>query len=384
MKKIIFFSGSRAEFNIQSSVITKFQKNKQFKVSLIVSGSHTSSVVGNTFKQIKDLNIKVSHQIKINLNHKNNYELSLYSSKLQSAISKIFKKIEPDCIFLTSDRFETLAVALVAHFMKIPIIHLEGGDVTEGGTLDDKSRHAITKLSDFHLVTNYDSKKRVLKLGEEKKRVFDIGFPPLNEINKKKLFPKKYIEQKFKIKDNEKIILFTYHPVPSEIKNIKYIFNILNKVQNKNVKIIITYPNFDSGYKYIINEIENINKNKNIIIVKNLGQKLYFSLLNYMGFYNKGICMGNSSSGIKETLYFKCKTINIGSRQNARLKTKNIIDIKIKDKEIIYKINKLLLRQSNFKNLNNPYFSKMKIKNIDKKLLSFLNRKDIKKKSITY
>lgn len=94
--------------------------------------------------------------------------------------------------------------------------------------------------------------------------------------------------------------------------------------------------------------------------------------------------MGNSSSGIKETLYFKCKTINIGSRQNARLKTKNIIDIKIKDKEIIYKINKLLLKQSNFKNLNNPYFSKMKIKNIDKKLLSFLNRKDIKKKSITY
>ena len=147
MKKIVFFSGSRAEYNIQYPILKKFQKNKLFKVYFIIAGSHTSTTVGNTLNEIKKDNINIFHKVKIKLKSNNSYDLNIYSIQLQKKMLEILNKIKPDCIFLTSDRFETLSVALVSHFMKIPIIHLEGGDVTAGGTLDDDSRHAITKLA---------------------------------------------------------------------------------------------------------------------------------------------------------------------------------------------------------------------------------------------
>ncbi len=315
----------------------------------------------------------------------NNLKLNNYSVELQSKVTDIFRKIKPDCVFLTSDRFETLSVALVAHFMRIPIIHLEGGDVTEGGTLDDNSRHAITKLASLHLVTNTDSKKRVIKLGEENRRVLDIGFPPLNSINKKKLFSKAYLEKKFKIGLHEKIILFTYHPVPNEFHKIKLIFKTLKNLQNKYTKIIITYPNFDPGYKDVIKEINEIKKIKaNIVVVENLGRKMYFSILNYLGIYNKGICMGNSSSGIKETLFFNCKTINLGSRQKSRLKTKNIFDCDLKTRNIIIKTKKILNLKADLKSYPNPYYSKNNFNNLDKKILKLLKLKNLDNKKITY
>tara|TARA_B100000795_G_C22720992_1_gene407431 strand:- start:252 stop:1148 length:897 start_codon:yes stop_codon:yes gene_type:complete len=296
---------------------------------------------------------------------------------------EVLKKIKPDCIFLTSDRFETLSVALVSHFMKIPIIHLEGGDVTAGGTLDDDSRHAITKLAALHLVTNYDSKNRVIKLGEENKRIIDIGFPPLNMIDKKLLYKRDFLEKKFSIQENDKLILFTYHPVPNELGSVKLIFDVLKKIKNENLKIIITYPNFDPGYKKIVYEIKKL-KSKNFIVVKNLGRKMYFSILNYLGTYDKGFCMGNSSSGIKETMYFKCKTINLGKRQQTRLKTKNIYDSDIKPKEMISMINKVINLKANFDKTSNPYLSKKEFIKIDQKILKFLKMRLFAEKKITY
>jgi len=383
MKKIVFFSGSRAEYNIQFPLLKLFQNNKNYKFYFVVAGSHTSNVVGDTFKEIKKDKIKVTHKINLNLKSENNLNLNNYSIELQSKVTSILKKIKPDCVLLTSDRFETLSVALVSHFMKIPIIHLEGGDVTEGGTLDDNSRHAITKLSSLHLVTNEDSKKRVNKLGEENRRIIDIGFPPLNIIDKKKLFNKYDIEKMFQVNKEEKVILFTYHPVPNEIDKIKLIFRSLKSLQSKYIKIIITYPNFDPGYKYVIKEIKKLKK-ENIVVVQNLGRKMYFSILNYLGTYNKGICMGNSSSGIKETLFFNCKTINLGIRQKSRLKTKNIFDCELKVENIIKKTKKILRLKTDFKNILNPYYSKKKFNNLDKKVLKLLQLKDLNRKKITY
>lgn len=384
-KKIVFFSGSRAEYNIQFPILKIFQKNKKFDTYFVVAGSHTSKSVGDTFRQIKKDNIKVNYKIDIKLNSNIDKALNNYSIELQKQISKVLLKVKPDCIFLTSDRFETLSVAIVSHFLRIPIIHLEGGDVTEGGTLDDDSRHAITKLAKFHLTTNIDSKKRVLKLGEEKNNVFDIGFPPLIAVEKKKLINKKKIEKIFDIKKNEKIILFTYHPVPNERNKIKLIFNSLKKIQSKFLKIIITYPNFDPGYELVIKEINKLkNENYNIIIYENLGRSLYFSLLDYLGKYDRGICMGNSSSGIKETLFFKCKTINLGNRQKTRLKTKNIYECKINFQQIKKEIFKVLKLKVDYTNVHNPYFLKKSLIPITEKIFSLLNKKISYQKKITY
>ena len=385
MKKIVFFSGSRAEYNVQYPIIKKFQNSKLFKVYFIIAGSHTSDVVGDTSEQIKKDKVKIFHRIELNLNSKDNLNLNIYSIELQKKISKIINKIRPDCIFLTSDRFETLSVALVSHFMCIPIIHLEGGDVTEGGTLDDNTRHAITKLSSIHFVTNKDSKKRIIRMGEEKFRIHDIGFPPLNIIEKKKLFSKKYIENQFKIEESQNVILFTLHPVPNEINKISIVFKAIQSLNKQNIKFIITYPNFDPGYLNVIREIKKISKNKkNIIVVKNLGRKMYFSILNYLGTFNKGICLGNSSSGIKETMFFNCKTLNLGSRQESRFKTNNILDCNLNLQKIISEVKKLLKIKVNYQILNNPYYSKNRFNNLDKKILNIFKNKKFYQKKITY
>ena len=332
-RKIIFFSGSRAEYYIQSPILSQFQNSKKFDSYFIISGSHTSKYFGETINFAKQDKIKIYRKIIIEITSNKNFGLSNYALKLQKEITKIFLHLKPDLIFLTSDRFETLSVALVAHLLNIPIIHLEGGDVTEGGTLDDNSRHAITKLASLHLVTNNDSEKRVLRLGEEKSRIINVGFPPLSKITKKKLFSKSQIEKKINLNIDDKLIIFTYHPVPNELNSQREIFNAISYLSKKGFKFIITYPNFDPGYKSILKKIENLKHHKNIYVIKNLGQKLYFSILNYIGKNNKGLCIGNSSSGIKETMFFNCKVINLGIRQKSRFKTKNIYDCQINKKK---------------------------------------------------
>ena len=382
-KKIFFFSGSRAEYYIQSPILKKFQRSKKFTTYFAIGGSHMSRSFGKTISFIKKENVKIDFTINLKITSNKEKGLMNYMLRIQSKIASLLIDLKPDYIFLTSDRFETLAVAIIAHILKIPIIRLEGGDVTEGGTLDDNSRHAISKLSMFHLVTNEDSKKRLIRLGEENRRILNVGFPPLSNIGKKKLYSKDEIKKILKFSFEKDLNIFTYHPVPKEFKKQKIIFNFIEALSKQGYKFILTYPNFDPGHESIIKEIKRLKHNKNILIIKNLGQKLYFSILNYIG-NNNGFCIGNSSSGIKETMFFNCKVINLGIRQQSRLKSKNIFNCEInKDKMKKLFMNKFP-KKINFLNQKNPYFSPKKIKNIDIKVFKKLMilGSDIKK--ITY
>ena len=161
--------------------------------------------------------------------------------------------------------------------LKIPIIHLEGGDKTSGGALDDNIRHSLTKISSIHITTNKESFNRVLKLGEEKWRVFQVGYPTISNLKKKDLFSDRYVRRFLNNKANEKIIIFTLHPLIYEINKIKYVFSDLKKLLSLNYKIVFTYPNFDPGYKNIIKNINLFKNHKNVVIKKNLGDKLYLS-----------------------------------------------------------------------------------------------------------
>ncbi len=382
-KKIIFFSGSRAEYYIQLPILKKFQASQKFKTFFVTSGSHTSKSFGETINLIKKDKIKVFKKIEINITSNKPAGLNDYNIKLQKEILKIFDKIKPDLIFLTSDRFETFSVGLSSHLFKIPIIHLEGGDITEGGTLDDNTRHALTKLSMLHLVTNEDSLRRVQKLGEEKKRIINVGFPPLTNIDKSNLFNKNEIMKKLNFEFKDELNIFTYHPVPGEENYIKNVFNCVSYLANNGHKFIITYPNFDPGYKNVIKEINKIKSNKNVCVEKNLGQSLYFSILKFIG-TNNGICVGNSSSGIKETMFFNCKTINLGARQNSRYKTKNIYDCNIKNDQMLKIFNHLIKKRINYKKCDNPYYSPKKMNNIVSKIYKKINNLNLKIKKITY
>ena len=384
MKKIniVFFSANRAEYGLIYPFLKVFLKHKMFNVEFVVAGSHFSKKFGLSIKEIEKDKIKYT---KINLPLSTNTlsNTSDYFNKLQKKVNLFLKKRKTDLVFLSSDRFETFAFAISTYLRKTPIIHYEGGDITEGGALDDNIRHAITKISNIHLTSNKDSQKRILNMGEEKWRCYNVGYSPFYLMQKQK-FNKKKIEKKFLLNSKKPLILFTFHPVVKDEndqrKDVNEVFKALEYLSKDN-KIIITYPNFDPGYQYIINKIVNLKKKFNDIkIVKHLGRTNYHSLLYYIGKDKKGFCMGNSSSGIKETIFFNCPTLNIGNRQKSRLKPKNVLDVKANKKQIIDKINKEL---NNYKVCENPYKLIKTFEKIPNKIVKKILRNDLKLKKCT-
>jgi len=384
MKKIniVFFSANRAEYGLIYPFLKVFLRHKMFNVEFVVAGSHFSKKFGLSIKEIEKDKIKYT---KINLPLSTNTlsNTSDYFNKLQKKVNLFLKKRKTDLVFLSSDRFETFAFAISTYLRKTPIIHYEGGDITEGGALDDNIRHAITKISNIHLTSNKDSQKRILNMGEEKWRCYNVGYSPFYSMQKQK-FNKKKIEKKFLLNSKKPLILFTFHPVVKDEndqrKDVNEVFKALEYLSKDN-QIIITYPNFDPGYQYIINKIVNLKKKFNDIkIVKHLGRTNYHSLLYYIGKDKKGFCMGNSSSGIKETIFFNCPTLNIGNRQKSRLKPKNVLDVKANKKQIIDKINKEL---NNYKVCENPYKLIKTFEKIPDKIVKKILRNDLKLKKCT-
>ena len=384
MKKIniTFFSANRAEYGLIHPFLKVFLKNKMFNVELIITGSHFSKKFGLSIDEIQNDRIKYS---KISLPLKTNTlsDTSDYFYKLQKEVNFFLKKRKTDMVFLSSDRFETFAFAISSYLRKIPIVHYEGGDVTEGGALDDNIRHAITKISNIHLTSNKNSLNRILNMGEEKWRCYNAGYSPYYSIQNQ-TFDKKKIEKKFLLNPKKPLILFTFHPVVKnendQRKDVDEVFKSLEYL-SKNNQIIVTYPNFDPGHQYIINKIKSIKRKfNNIKVVKHLGRFNYHSLLYYIGKNKKGFCMGNSSSGIKETIFFNCPTLNIGNRQKSRLKPKNVVDVRADKKQIINKINNKL---KNFKTNKNPYKLNKNFNLIPDVVLKKFKRKDLIQKKCT-
>ena len=319
MKKIniIFFSANRAEYSLIYPFLKIFLKHSIFNVELVVAGSHFSKKFGLSIEEIKNDNIKYT-KINLALNTNTLSNTSDYFCNLQKKVNLFLKQRKTDLVFISSDRFETFAFAISSYLKKIPIVHYEGGDITEGGALDDNIRHAITKISNLHITSNKDSLERILKMGEEKWRCYNVGYSPFYSIQNKRINKKK-IEKNFLLDPKKPLILFTFHPVVKDEndhrKDVDEVFMALEYLSKEN-QIIITYPNFDPGYQYIINKILNIKKKINKIkVIKHLGHTNYHMLLNYIGRNKKGFCMGNSSSGIKETIFFNCPTLNICNRQ---------------------------------------------------------------------
>ena len=383
MKKIniVFFTANRAEYSLIHPFLKIFSRNKSFKVNLVVGGSHLEKKFGFSFNEIREDRIENLIKIKVPFKTNKLENAADYFNKLQNKINLFLKKKNIDMVFISSDRFETFAFAISSYLRKIPIIHYEGGDVTEGGALDDNIRHAITKISNIHLTSNEDSLKRILKMGEEKWRCSNVGYSQLYLMQKQK-FDLKKIEKKFLLDSDEPLILFTFHPIikKKNKKDVDEIFKALEYLSKYN-QIIITYPNFDPGYQYIVTKINTIKKKiKKIKVIKHLGKKNYHSLLYFIGKNKKGFCMGNSSSGIKETVFYNCPTINIGDRQKSRLKPGNVIDVEANEKKIINKINQNF---KNYKTYVNPYKLKKKFKSIPDDIIKKFNRNDLIQKKCT-
>ena len=367
--KICVVTGSRAEFDLLKNLIVELKSDNFFKVKLIVTGAHLSSYFGKTINYIKN-KAKVDKIIDISIKNDDIKNIANSFSLGVKKFSSTFEKIKPDAILILGDRYEIFTCAISACFNRLPIIHLHGGERTEG-LIDENIRHSITKLSHIHFVSTKEYKNRVIQLGENKKLVFNVGSLGVESIKKIKLIKKSKLEKNLNVKFKNKIALISYHPETLEKtrgqRNFKNFLNAISKL--KNYTLVFTMPNADFGYKYIVKKLNNFTKkNKNSILIKSLGHDQYFSLCRHIN-----LMIGNSSSGIIEIPSFKKPTINIGKRQNGRLKPTSVIDSSHNSKEIL---NKITLATSDrflkkIKSMSNPYYqsnTSKKIKNILKKI----------------
>ena len=359
-RKIAIFTGNRAEYGLQLPIIKAIDSHPKLDYSLIVSGAHLEKKYGQTINEIKKDGFKVSYQIKLDLKNDllNNTPEAIGTGITE--IARALNKIKPNLCLVYADRFETFAASIASSQSGIPTAHVEGGDITEGGALDDSVRHAITKLSNLHFTTNKEASKRILKLGEEKWRVYTAGYPTLDLIRAKEFTSSEEMIKKYKIDCSKNLLLLSMHSVTLEASEAKkQITPVLQAIQDlsSRYRIIATYPNNDAGGRTIIKEFKKFNlKHKNFTLIPSLGREDFHGLL-ALNKFMKVTIIGNSSAGIKETPIFGCPSINIGSRQQGRLRSTNVIDSDYKKTHVLESIK--LSFADNFrkkcKNCKNPY-----------------------------
>lgn len=344
MKKICIVSTCRSDFGIISNIVKKIQFEKNIKSSFLIYDIHKNQKLGNSIDEIKAQNIKVDFIVKPSVKSFTNKELNL-SYRLGSTIfevSKILNKIKPDIVILYGDRIELMSFALASVLQKIPVGHINGGELTYGA-YDELVRHSLTKISNYHFVASQKNKKILIQMGEEKKNIFNIGHPVYENIKNINLLNKLKLEKKLSFRFKKKNALVSYHSVTLMkdygIQELKTLLSCLEK--KKEIQFFLSYPNYDVGHEEIIKLLEKYSKkNKHFILRKTFGHRMYLSMLKNVDFI-----IGNSSSGILEAPIFKTASINIGNRQKGRTRTSSILDCNSKHKEIcksidsVYQVN---------------------------------------------
>ncbi len=358
-KNICAVSGSRADYGILSDLFKKIKKNKNFKLKLIITGSHLSTKYGNTINEIKKDNISIFKKIKILSKKNTKYNLIKSSSKAISEYGNAFKRLLPDALIILGDRYEIFCAAYAAVIYRIPVIHFHGGELTLN-SYDDYFRHAITKLSNIHFVSTSIYRDRLIKMGEMPNRVFNVGSIGLENIKKTSFLKKEEIEKRLKFKLKKRIVLFSLHPETLNLTNtqkqIKITLSVLEKL--KNTSVIITMPNDDLNSDKIINSLKTFaRQNNNVHYFKSLGRFVYLSCMKISDFV-----IGNSSSGIIEAPSLNKYSIDLGKRQSGREKAFSVYSCDFNKKKINLLIKKIY-KKKNIK-IKNPYFKKNSINKV--------------------
>ena len=355
MQKIGVVTGSRADYGLFRYLMRDVQVSSNFELQIVATGMHLSSEFGMTYQEIEKDGFTINDKVEMLLSSDTSSAISKSTGLGMIGFSDAFNKLNPDLIIVLGDRHEILSASIAAMFARIPIAHIHGGETTQGA-FDEAIRHSITKMAWWHFVAADEYEKRVIQLGEDPKRVFNVGGLGVDSIKKTKLLSIKQLKKKTGIKFGKKNLLITYHPVTLEKqtskKNFQILLNVLNEL--KDTYLIFTMPNADSDNKVIkkmINEFVT-NNSKSSISFTSMGSLNYLSTLQFVD----GV-VGNSSSGLAEAPTFKIGTINIGDRQAGRIKAESVIDCNPEQKTIKNAIKKLYSKefQNKLETVSNPY-----------------------------
>ncbi|WMJ81180.1 UDP-N-acetylglucosamine 2-epimerase [Clostridium sp. MB40-C1] len=380
-RKIAVVTGTRADYGIYYSVLKAIEKNPKLELQLIVCGMHLCPEFGMTVDEIEKDGFPIADRIETILASDTGSAMAKSIGLTLMNITQTLERLKPNVLVVLGDRGEMMAAALAATHMNIPVAHIHGGEVT--GTVDESIRHAVTKLSHIHFPATEDSKERILKMGEKEENIFVTGAPGLDYIKNTECLSREEMLKSFDLKD-ERIFIMTQHPITTERDMVEWqIRQTLDAVVELGIQTIISYPNSDNGGREIIKVIEEYRAKYDFLkVFKNLSQVEYLSLLNIAD-----AMIGNSSSGIIEAPSFKLPVINIGTRQEGRLRAVNVIDVGYEKEEVLKGINKALYDEKykeELKSCVNPYGDGNAGERISKYLGEIEINRELIQKRITY
>ena len=357
MRKICVVTGTRAEYGLLSRLMRLIQESPDTQLQLIATNMHLSPKYGNTYQEIEKDGFTIDRKIPIiDEKAEDNAVTTVKSMAVAlSGFADAYHELTPDLVLVVGDRYEILAAAEAALIERIPIAHIHGGEVTEGA-YDDAIRHSVTKMSQLHFPTTDEHRKRIIQLGEQPERVFNVGALGVENIKKLPLMSKAEIEKEIDFKIDDNTILVTYHPVTLGNRTAKEDIDdfIAALEERKDLRVIFTMPNSDTGGQFIVDAI-------NGFVARNADRaKAYKSLgvLRYLSVMKQVVAVvGNSSSGLLEVPSFGIPTLNIGDRQNGRIAAESVYNCASDTESVLSGLDKVLSKE--FRELayvvRNPY-----------------------------
>lgn len=323
MKRIVVLTATRAEYGLLAPIIRKLMKYEDLEVKVVATGMHLSPEFGMTVNEIKQDGIEVDKEIEILMSADSPAAISKTMGLALLGFADYFSEHSADALMVLGDRYETLAVCMAALNAQIPIIHIHGGEATEG-LIDEAVRNAITKLSYLHFTSTEIYRNRVIQMGEAPERVFATGAIGVENVMHTQLLSQKELEEQLDCQLGEKYAVLTFHPVTLENHTAQDQINEVLKVIEKfqNIMFLCTKANADMDGRAINEALQAYaGQHKNVLLFDSLGMKKYLSAVRYAQFV-----IGNSSSGIIEVPSFKIPTINIGDRQKGRIQAESVIN----------------------------------------------------------
>ncbi len=348
--KLDIVTGSRAEYGIMRNLIKEIVSDSYFNQRIIVTGMHLEKKYGYTINDLKNDNLNIDKEISSNMTDTSELgTLNSYEKTFQG-FKEYYIKNKPDAVLILGDRYEIYAVANVCGFLKIPLIHLHGGERTEGN-YDEYIRHSITKIAKLHFVAAEEFQNRVIQLGEDPQSVYNVGALGVENIKNSKLKNIEELNFEYNIKlENKKYFVVAFHPetLSKDNKTNEDLLKVLKNYKDE-YDFVFIGSNSDTGSDVITKNIENfIKENKKGILIPST------SSINYYSFIKNSIALiGNSSSGLIEAPSLGALTINIGDRQKGRLRGPSVIDVKNEEQEINDGIQKAINNKN--EKYDNPY-----------------------------
>ena len=337
-RKICVVVTARPSYSRIKSALTAIKNHTKLELQLVIAGSALLGRYGNAVDFIENDGFKIDEKVFMVLEGENPTSMAKTTGLGVMELANVFFKLQPDAVVTIADRFETIATSIAASYQNIPLVHIQGGEVT--GNIDEKVRHANTKLADLHLVASEQAKERVIKLGEDKNTVFNTGCPSIdlayqiNQSPKLNFHPiKKYGGVGEQINWENGYLVVMQHPVTTEYESARNdVEETLFAIHELNIPTFWFWPNVDAGSDGTSNGIRSFReriKPENIHFFKNMEPNDFLRLL-----INSKCLIGNSSVGIRECSYLGVPVVNIGSRQSRRQRGNNVIDVNYNKEQI--------------------------------------------------